>query len=309
MLMTQNMSEKMQQKQHHFRFQCSFCPRKMKTEIQFKKHEATHGIVSDVNLDKSVKQVAVEEDSKGKVDEEDEMIEVDKEELENLEKQAKIYDELVIKCHELEKEIQDLQIKNNITEEEIRNIDEQVEKEIKHEKAIIDKVENESLTCDKYPQNMNPDSLKKEEDDTNNIIADFQNKTESNEDKSKVDDATDGIEWLKDFPSVPPGWTLGLNKSDRSKRLFKSPEGFVFETRVKALEFMVNGDYSEEALNDMRRNLKDEGWYYDKSCPGRVGYGVGKNLKIVFHIYIAYYICEDHILITLEYNTFSPIID
>ena len=66
------------------------------------------------------------------------MIEVDKEELENLEKQAKNYDELVIKCQELEKEIQDLQIKNNITEEEIRNIDEQVEKEMKHEKARID---------------------------------------------------------------------------------------------------------------------------------------------------------------------------
>jgi len=29
----------------------------------------------------------------------------------------------------------------------------------------------------------------------------------------------------------------------------------MFETRVKA-------------LNDLRRNLKDEGWYYDKSCPG-----------------------------------------
>ena len=276
MSMTPDMTEKMQQKQHHFRFQCSFCPRKMKTEIQFKKHEATYGIVSEVNLDKSVKQVAVKEDSNGKVDEEEEMIEVDKEELENLEKQTKIYDELVIKCQELEKEIQDLQIKNNITEEEIRNIDEQVEKEIKHEKAIIDKVENESSTIDMNFEDMNPDSLKKEEvmNETSNVIADLQDKTEPNEDKSNVDEANDGIEWLKGFQSVPPGWTLGLNKSDRSKRLFKSPEGFKFETRVKALEFMINGDYSEEVLNEMRRNLKDEGWYYDKSCPGRVGNGV-----------------------------------
>ena len=48
----------------------------------------------------------------------------------------------------------------------------------------------------------------------------------------------------------------------------------MFETRVKA-------------LNDLRRNLKDEGWYYDKSCPGRVGFGAAKNVKIA-HIYIAY---------------------
>merc|ERR1719300_1643655 len=117
---------------------------------------------------------------------------------------------------------------------------------------------------------MNPDSLKKVEamDDTRNVIAESKDITEPNKDKIKENDANDGIEWLKDFQSVPTGWTLGLNKLDRSKRLFKSPEGFVFETRVKALEFMVNGDYSEEALNDMRRNLKDEGWYYDKSCPG-----------------------------------------
>ena len=46
----------------------------------------------------------------------------------------------------------------------------------------------------------------------------------------------------------------------------------MFETRVKA-------------LNDLRRNLKDEGWYYDKSCPGRVGFGADKNVKIA-HIYI-----------------------
>ena len=54
----------------------------------------------------------------------------------------------------------------------------------------------------------------------------------------------------------------------------------MFETRVKA-------------LNDLRRNLKDEGWYYDKSCPGRVGFGADKNVKIA-HIYILF---ENHIFI------------
>ena len=61
----------------------------------------------------------------------------------------------------------------------------------------------------------------------------------------------------------------------------------MFETWVKALEFLINGDYSEEVLNDTRRNLMDEGWYYDKSCPGRVGFGAAKNVKIA-NIYIAY---------------------
>merc|ERR1712098_209422 len=189
---------------------------------------------------------------------------------EHLENQAKIYDDLVLKCQELENEIKDLQIKNNITEEEIKNIDEEIEKEMKVEETNDGAAKEVFTVSGKRTSVENQDSLMNGEisEDKDNVLAKMKDQTVPTEDSSYNNELDDGIEWLKGFQSVPPGWTLGLNKSDRSKRLFKSPEGFMFENRVKALEFMINGDYSDEVLSEMRRNLKDEGWYYDKSCPG-----------------------------------------
>ena len=69
--------------------------------------------------------------------------------------------------------------------------------------------------------------------------------------------------------TVPSDWMFGVSRLDNNRRRFKSPEGFVFESRVKALEFMINSDTAVAVLATMRLNLSDEGWYSDKSCPGK----------------------------------------
>ena len=43
-----------------------------------------------------------------------------------------------------------------------------------------------------------------------------------------------------------------MSKEDGRSKIFKSPEGFVFQTRVKALEFMMNGNYPENLLSLMK---------------------------------------------------------
>ena len=75
--------------------------------------------------------------------------------------------------------------------------------------------------------------------------------------------------WDDNDKSVPRNWKAGMSKVNGRRKIFKSPEGFVFQTRVKALEFMMNGNYPENLLCLMKNNLSEEGWVHDRSCPIR----------------------------------------
>ena len=187
------------------------------------------------------------------------LVEIDKAELESLEKDAALYDEFVAKCEALEQEIKDLQLKHNISEEEMKKIEENIEVEapLLSSKGAANVDEAASTT----PISSSP---KKQND-----------KKKSNEplvqpEKTKETEVEEDIfKWMKENKTVPSEWVLGISKQDSKKRKFRSPEGFLFDTRVKALEFMIKGDYPENVVNMMRLNLSDEGWYNDKSCPGK----------------------------------------
>merc|ERR1712059_165758 len=79
-------------------------------------------------------------------------------------------------------------------------------------------------------------------------------------------DRADDVEWDPKNKSVPIGWKIGKNKSTQ-QRVIQSSEGFFFDSRVKALQFMLNSSYHESLVNLMRYYLGEEGWIQDKSCP------------------------------------------
>ena len=107
-------------------FPCSFCPRKLKTEKQFRMHEATHPESLDKEYSEDIQPTDGGDTKAG-----EEYVEVDKEEYERIEKQAAIYDEIFTKCQDLEREIAALQLKHKITDDEMRKIDEEIEIELK----------------------------------------------------------------------------------------------------------------------------------------------------------------------------------
>jgi len=79
----------------------------------------------------------------------------------------------------------------------------------------------------------------------------------------------DALVWDSEDKTVPRNWKVGKYKDGRKGKMFKCPVGFVFHNRVKALEFMIHGNYPENLLSLMKNNLSDEGWVHDRSCPVR----------------------------------------
>ena len=155
----------------------------------------------------------------------------------------------------MEREIAELQLKHKITDDEMRKIDEEIEIELK--------VKTEATTTA---------AVVSADDDMNSASSESVT-SENIKTETESADATpagdDDIVWDAENKTVPGDWMFGVSRLDKNQRRFKSPEGFVFESRVKALEFMINSDTAEAVLATMRLNLSDEGWYSDKSCPGK----------------------------------------
>merc|ERR1712059_9759 len=89
-------------------------------------------------------------------------------------------------------------------------------------------------------------------------------------------DRADDVEWDPKNKSVPIGWKIGKNKSTQ-QRVIQSSEGFFFDSRVKALQFMLNSSYHESLVNLMRYYLGEEGWMQDK--PDKKDTELDENIK------------------------------
>jgi len=174
-----------------------------------------------------------------------ENIAIEEDEYKTLKEKADLYDEIQKKCEELEKEIAELQIKYQISEEEIKKIDEELRDELDEKKKLGDKI-----------------TLKNEE--KSKTLSPFQ----SNSSSSPNVKCDDEFVSEKESKTIPSEWKILKRKSDR-KRRFESPEGFSFDSRSAALQFMIKSKYPEHLLSLMRNHLQDEGWYQDKSCPNR----------------------------------------
>jgi len=214
-------------------------------KMKQKLHESTQGKPVSTPTKGSVKAASKEQD----------FIHIDLKEYENLKNSARIYDEVFQKCQNLEREIANLILEHNLSEEEVKNLDDKIKEELSiknPEEPPTEKNQKKAVVNNAM--------------DTNEAVSEKKVDPSAKISNSKADD---GFSWDKNNKTVPKDWIIGTLKEDKSIRKFKSPEGFVFESRVKALEFMINGEYEESILNMMRLNLSDEGWYNDKSCPGK----------------------------------------
>ena len=186
-----------------------------------------------------------------------EEIKIDEKEYESLKEKAEFYDEIQKKCEELEREIGELQIKYAISEEEMKTIDEEVKIEIDSKK------DNEAAPDEKEKLEKGGDSSNQTGEQSKETKA----KSSLSSSSSKTENIDDFI-LEKDNKTIPDDWKILKKKSDK-KRVFKSPNGFTFNSRVEALEYMINKNYPERSLTLMRNHLTDEGWYQDKSCPSK----------------------------------------
>ena len=184
-----------------------------------------------------------------------EEIKLDENEYKRLKEKAEFYDEIQKKCEELEKEIGELQIKYAISEDEMKKIEEEVKIEIGNKQE--NNPSNDEETKFKERSNQTRDQSKK-----------TKAKCSSSSSSSKIEVIDGDFVQEKENKTIPEDWKILKRKSDK-KRVFKSPNGFTFNSRVEALEYMINTNYAERSLTLMRNHLTDEGWYQDKSCPNK----------------------------------------
>lgn len=188
-----------------------------------------------------------------------EEIKIDESEYKVLKEKAEFYDEIQKKCEELEKEIGELQIKYAISEDEMKKIDEEVRIEIENKK------DNKPAATDEETKLKEPEGSSKHSQE---LAKKTKAKSSSFSSSSKKEIIDGDFVQEKDNKTIPEDWKILKKKSDK-KRVFKSPKGFTFNSRVEALEYMINQNYPERSLALMRHHLSDEGWYQDKSCPGK----------------------------------------
>ena len=299
------------EKQHDYKFPCRFCSRRMKTEREFLRHEATHAESSTPiggnktrgnqspkttsnlqELNKISNDEAKSSSSRipGRIDKSslkdnipptkdlrrqvlqskpsnneenrsitpdrsraspqresssqdsvvmeggEKSLELQQSEIDDVFKKAALYDEVLKRCEEIEKEIEALKTKYDLSESEDSGDE---DKGIGEGPVAV----NESTK--------NDDAYEISDSEVHSAVEE------------------DGMNWDAEDKTVPKQWKVGKLKDGRTGKVFKSPEGFIFQNRVKALEFMMHGSYPENLMSLMRNNLNEDGWVHDRSCPVR----------------------------------------
>merc|ERR1740129_1670855 len=74
--------------------------------------------------------------------------------------------------------------------------------------------------------------------------------------------------WLKDDPSVPLGWMLKyVQFGTNTVTKLMSPNGHLIQGRRLALKYMIQQNYPEDQIADMKACLKVEGWSDNERLP------------------------------------------
>ena len=66
--------------------------------------------------------------------------------------------------------------------------------------------------------------------------------------------------WVQDDPTVPKGWKIGTDSATPGKLIVESPEGDQFTSRRRALRHMIEADFWQDDIEEMRSCLVEEGW-------------------------------------------------
>jgi len=293
------------EKHHQYKFQCGYCARRMKTEREFLRHEATHAesapVVTNVNKARHAKAPkstkVVQENAKPEPSNQSETL--SQERRPSSRQSTTSRKESTCQPRHLETPSQDERppsqhgrpssqqgMSRRISnDDKTSDLQPNEADEVFKKAALFDEIQRRCLEMEKEIETLKTkfDLSDSDEDDKTNLFkVESLGSEQLNEDITQKDDAyeisdseltnsnidNDNILWDDNDKTVPKNWKVSNSQDgSRCKKIFKSPEGFVFQTRVKALEFMINGNYPEPLLSLMKNNLADEGWIHDRSCP------------------------------------------
>ena len=100
------------------------------------------------------------------------------------------------------------------------------------------------------------------------LLSFCETKSKSSDNHENIDKTSSDRTWLKDDPSVPRGWMLknvqfGANTVTR----LMSPNGQLIQGRKLALKYMIQQNYLDDQIAEMKACLKVEGWSDDERLP------------------------------------------
>jgi len=268
------------EKHHNNKFPCNYCPRRMKTEREFLRHEATHAESSVIN---HKQKKAVKKKQSQPPDKVNKLINSNTsndstktpEKVDNLNfnarrKYQQSDPDLVSTTNEVgifnavdraNSYASTKDIEGN--RESSREVSPKYLSDVFSKAALYDDL---SEKCDKMAREIEllkaqhglSDSDDDNEDSMEIPLEKNQHLTSKNGDGD--------IRWENGSMTVPLGWNMGKSKFE-GKTYFRSPEGFIFNSRVKVLEFLINGNFPDEMLQTVKRYLYEEGWVADDLCP------------------------------------------
>ena len=80
-------------------------------------------------------------------------------------------------------------------------------------------------------------------------------------------------DYVDDDKSVPPGWRIKYfsgvkaNKQSRERNYILAPSGTRFQSRARAIQYMVENSYPRDHIDYMLSQLVAEGWKYNPKLP------------------------------------------
>ena len=169
------------------------------------------------------------------------------EEKKEIYRKAKEYDEVRLRCEQLEKEIAALELKHEIEVEENREV---VTKNIPEEMEIKIEATEDEIKVEPMDENLYEEEANAEDSEI--------------EVEERVVQDEEELDWDRDNQTIPPAWNV---TRPGTRRKFQSPEGFIFDTRsvsricvdwicfkigfvcrVKAIQFMLNSCYPDALI-------------------------------------------------------------
>ena len=70
--------------------------------------------------------------------------------------------------------------------------------------------------------------------------------------------------WVSNHPFVPTGWKIKEVKIGEQKMFrYLSPDGYDLLGKAAALKFLLDKEYPEQEVQEMRETMKYEGWWSD----------------------------------------------
>ena len=73
--------------------------------------------------------------------------------------------------------------------------------------------------------------------------------------------------WVQDDWTVPKGWKIGTDSSKPGNLIIESPKGDLFTSRRRAFRHMIEANFHQDDIEEMRNCLAEEGWNTHPELP------------------------------------------